>query len=846
MTLECQQSDNTVSGIAPAACEIKWTDLLHVTGDHSQIYCLTKEQLQDIVAEEQHVSEPIKTLLNAYSQSNEQILATKSQTWKTLEEEKLIPPLKAATEAKPLEKYKQQRDLAKKRYEKQLIRLNRLKNDIHIIKQELKHGFLNKPTRQFYLRYVADLQQDVEDLSHNLDNLKKLAHQKKQMVANEESRVKKLREATEKEVEYRVAQQAFPAETVSTLKQLKESANALATESGLNDYVSKDELQEITDTEIQLLKLEQHIEINAAQMRELRVLMYLQGINSQNRLLRTSSDSLQRYEQQQSQLYQTKAKLIADKNAFYESLDLRSPVEAPTSIVDLRNSYNLIEIKRTGSQNFSYIRKEALEQFKRNWQKIPISEVKRALTSINQGIEGSARQVGKGLSENFSGKLKFAEWQSKEDHFFNQLNKELLNVSLNGDLPPEERQFDSSAEAQLMRFSAGVQFAGEYNPQEGKIHVGAEANASYNLLQGSVKTTLWLPSEAGYALKLSYTNGRGEVKQLHCGHFRSQFALNLQGSVGACAMLGTTVRIDTKPGELSVGGETNGKVFAGGVLKGEAKIGVHWAKPKEMAKGAGHRIAKNTVPDFSPLVEVTPTGSLAFGIGAGFDFSVGYEEGKFELQLSAELVCGPGGAGGIAVELSVEKVIELIQFVRQSLEQSDFRFLEWVSKKAFDRITLVIRVYLVSKDLLEECLNMSDDDLKRLWSSMSLDQSRVKASCQEIINSPISINISTPTAKAMVLDKICETYVFRERSFELDDDEIQAAACMKVLESIKFEREFIEILRCMNESGTKLGADEVLKNFHRLFNTLLFRSRQRERVYHWLEEVGFLSTIILE
>ena len=48
----------------------------------------------------------------------------------------------------------------------------------------------------------------------------------------------------------------------------------------------------------------------------------------------------------------------------------RVPVEAAVQMPNLRYAHQLIEIKRTGSQAFSYIRRDSLSQFKKNWQKI--------------------------------------------------------------------------------------------------------------------------------------------------------------------------------------------------------------------------------------------------------------------------------------------------------------------------------------------------------------------------------------------------------------------------------------------------------------------------------------------
>ena len=836
MTTQCKNTLNKSAGIAPAACEIEWSELLHVTGDHSQVYCLTKAQLQDIVVEEQFVSRPIKELTDTYTQSNETILAMKQLTLKTLKEEKLIPPLKPSGNNNSLAIYKAEWTLAYERYQRQVKRERRISGDCHVIKSELDHSFLSKPTRNFYSRYLASLQQTQSGLSQNLRNLELTSKQKKQRYDGEVSRIKQLQVAVESEVEFRVAQQSTPPLSAQTLKQLREKAYELSVDTGLSNYVIEDELKNITDIEIKLSNLEKHIESNESQMTELRVLSFLQGGGWFERIYKKTDTALNDYEKAQKELYQTKYKLGSEKLDFYTSIKERSPVEAPTQMATMHYAHQLIEIKRTGSQGFSYIRRDSLDQLKKNWQKLSMDDIKKSLKPTQKGLKGAAQQAGKALSKNIGIKLKFANWQSKEDNFFNQLNKELFKASLNGDVPPKDKQFDASAEAQLFRFSAGAELAGEYDVKNGRVHIGAESQVSYNLMQASVSTKVCLPSEAGYELKLSYQGDTGELKALDCGYFRAKFDLTLQGSVGACAMLSTKVRIDTKPGELSVGGDINGNVFAGGMLKNEAAVSVEWAKPN--GGGSNSRLGKSLVPNYQALVEVKPSISVAFGIGAGFDFKIEYLDGSFVLKLSAQLVCGPGGAGGVAVVLSVDKIVELIEFVRDALEKSDFRFLEWVSKEAFEVISKFTELHLSFEHTLEGLAELSETVITDMWRDISVDQKAVKNECRRIVTEPVRAKVATPLSKARVLNRISNTYIFEANSFSLDDDELQAEACMKLLTCIQSEREFIEILRLMGMNKGKGDSVMFLSNFRKLFDHLLYQSKQRDKAYYWLEHIA--------
>ena len=61
---------------------------------------------------------------------------------------------------------------------------------------------------------------------------------------------------------------------------------------------------------------------------------------------------------------------------------------------------------------------------------------------------------------------------------------------------------------------------------------------------------------------------------------------------------------------------------------------------------------------------------------------------------------------------------------------------------------------------------------------------------------------------------------------------------MRILSSIHSEREFIEILRCMNAKGEKMRANEVINNYISLFNALLYQSEQRVVASNWLKRLS--------
>ena len=197
---------------------------------------------------------------------------------------------------------------------------------------------------------------------------------------------------------------------------------------------------------------------------------------------------------------------------------------------------------------------------------------------------------------------------------------------------------------------------------------------------------------------------------------------------------------------------------------------------------------------------------------------------------------GPGGAGGVAAELKVDQVIELIQFVRQALEESDFRFLEWVTETAFDMISKIMSLHIILGESINALVAMTERKIIRECRNLSIEQRVVKDECRRILLIPKIFSQLTPLAKSEILDRICITYVFEPYSIRFDDDELQSAACMKLLDSIKSEREFIEILRLMGGKGKKGDSNALISNWKRVFDHLLFQSPQKIRARKWLND----------
>ncbi|MEC7727466.1 MAG: hypothetical protein VX555_02215, partial [Pseudomonadota bacterium] len=199
------------------------------------------------------------------------------------------------------------------------------------------------------------------------------------------------------------------------------------------------------------------------------------------------------------------------------------------------------------------------------------------------------------------------------------------------------------------------------------------------------------------------------------------------------------------------------------------------------------------------------------------------------------LVLGPGGSGGIAAELNAEQIWELVKFVRWSLEQSDFRFLDWISEEAFDSLSRLLGIFACSEDAFSSLVAKGADTLSEFWRSLHQADEEVRKVAQRVLKNN-RLGVLTPSAKSQLL-----TIMIRDSKpvfGQVDPHrDIATQAMIEVFETISSHRELIEVLkRIGNESG-KGSLQDLMSNYYKFFPRRLFQSTQSERVESWLASV---------
>lgn len=328
----------------------------------------------------------------------------------------------------------------------------------------------------------------------------------------------------------------------------------------------------------------------------------------------------------------------------------------------------LVEIKHTGTGGYRYMRREVVDQLRRNWKPLRTSDVRAAMSGGEfKRAWGDARQA---LKTSKTLAIKFGEWKSKNDNFFNRLEVELLKKEAS----TEDGRFSASAEAQMFRFAAQCGLKAAYDPDKKAAYIGGKLEGAYSLMQGEAVLKAQLPNEQGSELVLKYESVDGNQPELHCGYFRADAEYRIRGFAGACASLAAKAKVSSAPGKVGVSGETNGEAFAGATLNNEATFGVKWKGAYQdvidaQKEGASKRPSdeqSDVDSGFRSLLDVKAEIAVSAGIGAGFDFRIGLQESKLVAYVKGHLVLGPGGGGGLAAELNGQQVWELVKFVRWS------------------------------------------------------------------------------------------------------------------------------------------------------------------------------------
>jgi len=351
------------------------------------------------------------------------------------------------------------------------------------------------------------------------------------------------------------------------------------------------------------------------------------------------------------------------------------------------------------------------------------------------------KEIKHRITENVQDKTKFSkEWKLKPEDAdaytgvltawartmngdittFIERNKGEFEKYLELDPDNPERRVDLSAEAQLMRYSAGAGLEVNFNPFTGNLHDGRDktwtkraarglksgefgikgnGHASFAVAEGKVRTELYFPHFAGFHVQPKIGDQVFEM-----GYMRLYGDLVLSGGVGASLAVETDIEISytagkqgirgvpranrNKPGaKVRAGAEAGLNAFIGARVSVDIQGEVQWLNPEGDASDGKPVTVKpgEAIGEFKTVAKVGA--GVAGSAGAGFKgaFKIGVNRGSFVISARAGACWGLGGEAALSGEVGYETIQEFFKFVSYQLKRADYgKIVDFMDQRAYE------------------------------------------------------------------------------------------------------------------------------------------------------------------
>ncbi|OCX67321.1 hypothetical protein BFP70_01635 [Thioclava sp. SK-1] len=420
---------------------------------------------------------------------------------------------------------------------------------------------------------------------------------------------------------------------------------------------------------------------------------------------------------------------------------------------------------------------------------------KKIATDLKSGITYNG-QIAKGAVSGSITDLWDANWLKWVDAV-----NESLTYSDTGAM------FDLSAGAQLLRGYAGFGVQLGYEPQKGNYAL--KGNAEAKAILGEAKVTLsgYFVDRDGWHALINFVNEpaseEGRQQQADFGYFRFQAKIEASAMLGA-SLYGTagiefatepTGRVRVKPTAAGSKGELAAGAFAGVEAGGAATGMFEWRNPGWREEGS---VAVQNA-GWKTMVSVGGSAYISAGVGAEAALKITYENGKFMYRCEARAVLGVGAKGVIAGTIDFRYIKEFIMYVYNQLKDNDFAFLYFIQREAYQALVqLVLLLIDEGSAVLEYASDVIASKLEQMISPIT-NASAAEDYARKIQSRPAALIFAPPEAKAAILHKLSERFVF---SFE----ERQEAAILTVVGTVQTQREWQQVIERVARAGIKSDA----------------------------------------
>lgn len=517
---------------------------------------------------------------------------------------------------------------------------------------------------------------------------------------------------------------------------------------------------------------------------------------------------------------------------------------------DMQSIPPITEIKRlAGNKHKTYVRSDKMKFHERRYSIAARDRERSKGWLTKNGVDPAKLRdaIRSELNIKFNAKL----WEPDQNGaLMTTLNKfyDEASWSIWGDAQArqqavDETGFDASAEAQFMRFAAGISASGEFDPSKGKVHLQGKLEGQYALAQGKVGIEQAFPVNNRSEIRIPYRVGGwdGERRVASLGHFQAAINASLSGFAGASALIAGNVHVSTNDGLPTLKGIASRKsgqkagmeagVFAG--IRGGCEV-------------AGELRWKDVLTEQKEWDRLCRLGkkveaALGAGVEAELKLLFSPDTGKFYVNVHAGLVLGVGASGCFLLEVETQKILRMLHFVYNALMDVDFRYLELFDQRtaAFDwyqrmslyalcrgltAIDAAVEFTAIATDRINEVVNEVFVARKREHEGAELAQNIV----DDIKFKEDSVFLhSPPEVKGTVLDNILYDWWVTPDIWSDNDIKIQAVT--KIVNSFQGWRDFEETVVRMNPEGVAQRA-EFDKNFERLFD-FIGKSKSDQRLF---------------
>lgn len=423
-------------------------------------------------------------------------------------------------------------------------------------------------------------------------------------------------------------------------------------------------------------------------------------------------------------------------------------------------------------------------------------------------------------------KLK-ADWGLGAGHLFPQLQS--WAEALRTEKPlSDDGDVMFKSEAHLFRYFVGCGAEGSWAPREGKIAAKANGKAEIQIARAEAGIECVYPRPEGWALSLT---GIKSGKQFLIGAMRLLASLKVSAGAGASVAAELGVEVDYSAGMAGRKGPplkgqrrkaqpTPTKVNLSHAVQANAGAGAEaFAGAKASGELAGGLQFRNPEKDdqFDWLANIAPKLEGQAGIGAGANFMINFDEGKFMIRAKAGVCIGLGAKGELSLEVGARRLASFLEFLFHALLNANFELLEVIDQKAYSAVTQ-LTVLLVSEveDVVATVrggVQLTEAVIEENWDKFVEQMAREDRRLQlmeKVLANPLALRIGTPEAHGILLYQLTRhsaatKLIPANTGWNPELMYRRKQAVLQVCRWAQTKRQFENVVQHMAVAGTKGG-----------------------------------------